>query len=277
MASKVSATPESCPVNWPADAPRAQVVMTEGPGQSATWHLTEPMTIVGWGGASTLQPDDRSMSKMQCLLVHTGRHLLLRDLHSPNPTRLNGERTSIAALSDGDRISMGQTTLTVHLESTGVPEPDPGHDALSMPGRLELADTASAEKAVLEKAVTLLGRRESLDIYLEDTAISPAHAVIFPFNNRPMIRDLGSRTGFEVNGGLRTFCLLNDGDRLHVGPFEVNVRLEAWPDEIPSAASAPPTESDTPPKEPLADSPPPAPEPAPAEGLAALRGTAHLP
>jgi hypothetical protein len=262
VSSRSSPTAEQYFVTMPAHAPHAAITLEEGPGDTTRWEITEPVTIIGWGGASTLVLSDKHMSKVQCLIVHTGRYLLLRDLHSPKPTDLNGERAFIAVLADGDRISVGNTTLAVHLENGPTGDADQNGNPMRLPGALELQDTVSPEKAVIDKAVTVLGRREDLDIYLDDASISPAHAVVFHFDNRPMVRDLGSRSGVEVNGELQVLSPLNEGDLLKVGPFEVKVHIVDWPapttnaeHEAPAEPSPPP--ADQPPADqPVADEPP---------------------
>ncbi|UCG34153.1 MAG: FHA domain-containing protein [Phycisphaerales bacterium] len=238
-------------MSMPAHAPHAAITLEEGPGEATRWEITEPVTIVGWGGASTLILSDKHMSKVQCLIIHTGRHLLLRDLHSPKPTHLNGERAFIAVLADGDRISIGNTTLAMHIEDGPTGNSDQNDNPMRLPGAIELQDTVSPEKAVLDKAVTVLGRREDLDIYLDDAAISPAHAVVFHFDGRPMVRDLGSRSGVDVNGQSEVLSSLSEGDLLKVGPFEVKVHLDNWPAPETAAAHEAPDE----PPPPMADQP----------------------
>jgi pSer/pThr/pTyr-binding forkhead associated (FHA) protein len=240
VASESNPQAEAPPVALPPSAPTVRIFSNRSDQAPAEWKLTEPAAIVGWGANCDLVLDDKTMSKMQCLVVNTAREVLLRDLHSPVPTLLNDEPTSFAVLSDGDRISVGDTTLTVHIESAPTGGADPKRDPLKLPGRLVLEDTVSPEKAVLEKAVTLLGRRESLDIHLDDSEVSPAHAAIFHCADRPMFFDLRSRKGSTINHRPQRLCPLNEGDLLRMGPFEVKVRLRGWPKADSQPASPPP-------------------------------------
>lgn len=218
-----------CRTALPDGAPRVRVSATEN-GQEHSWDLTDPVTLIGWGEPCFLKLEDKSISKVQCLLVNTGNAVLLRDLHSPKPTRLNGEPVSLAELADGNVIAVGKVELTVHIDPAKPARRAGKTSPTKMPGTIVLVDTQSSEQAVLDKAVCLVGRREKLDVPLDDAEVSPAHAAIFHFAGRPMILDLASRKGITVNGQAVACRELRSNDQLHVGPFEVVVQLNGWKD-----------------------------------------------
>ncbi len=66
-----------------------------------------------------------------------------------------------------------------------------------------------------------LGRSSSNEVVLHNTSISRHHCTIERAGDRWKIRDLQSRHGFKINGVRRTEAILEDGDRLHVGPYEL--------------------------------------------------------
>lgn len=82
--------------------------------------LTAAVTTIGRDEACTIVVDDAGASRKhaEIRITHDGPHsqLILRDLGSTNGTFLNGEQVGSEELRDGDRITLGRTHLTVHLE-----------------------------------------------------------------------------------------------------------------------------------------------------------------
>ena len=61
--------------------------------------------------------DEKSVSKMHCILVKTDGLLFVRDLDSTNGTKVNGQRISRGALLPGDKLSFANERFRVHLGS----------------------------------------------------------------------------------------------------------------------------------------------------------------
>jgi pSer/pThr/pTyr-binding forkhead associated (FHA) protein len=73
-----------------------------------------------------------------------------------------------------------------------------------------------------------IGRAESADIRIDDTAVSREHAVIRHNGDRWTVEDCGSRNGTRVNDArIPNFvsCALRDGDRLMIGRLTLRVAL----------------------------------------------------
>ncbi len=86
-----------------AEVPLVKAVTTVGRDQSADITLDDP-------GASRRHAELR--------ISHDGPHLqvVVRDLGSTNGTYLNGDQVGTEQLQEGDRLTMGRTTMTFHLE-----------------------------------------------------------------------------------------------------------------------------------------------------------------
>ena len=162
----------------PEGAPSVRLSATDD-GQEKSWDLTDPVTLLGWGESCAVKLIDTTMSKVQCLIVNTGTAVLLRDVHSPKPTLLDGEPVTFSTLSDGQVIRTGKIDLTVHVSSSQDQSDADAKEALRMLGSVTLKDTQTSKYAKLHNAVCLIGRRQNLDVPLEDSEISPAHAAIF--------------------------------------------------------------------------------------------------
>ena len=92
--------------------------------------LCRPVTVVGRSPRlCDLQLEDKSVSKMHCVLVKTDGLVYMRDLGSTNGTRVNGQRVLRGALLPGDRISFSGSVFDVHLApDTDEPDSDPDVD-----------------------------------------------------------------------------------------------------------------------------------------------------
>src|SRR5688572_5474264 len=69
-------------------------------------------------------------------------------------------------------------------------------------------------------AITL-GRSSTADIILHHTAISRHHCTFEPSGEHWRRRDHQSRHGLKINGVRRSEAILADGDRIHIGPYEL--------------------------------------------------------
>ncbi|WP_284207443.1 FHA domain-containing protein, partial [Chitiniphilus shinanonensis] len=73
---------------------------------------------------------------------------------------------------------------------------------------------------------TTVGRRPSNDIQIENLAVSGEHAMFNRVGRDVFIEDLGSTNGTLVNGKPVQRQLLNDGDEIVVGKYQ----LKFWQD-----------------------------------------------
>ena len=78
---------------------------------------------------------------------------------------------------------------------------------------------------VLKRFRTIVGRRNA-DVCVEDPDISRQHAVIERYDQRYLIRDLGSTNGTWVNGRRIEVEILCPGDVVQLGGTRFLFRLE---------------------------------------------------
>lgn len=85
-------------------------------------NLQTAVTLLGRDASAGITIDDPGISRRhaEIRVSHDGPHLqvLIRDAGSTNGTFLNGDSIGTEELSDGDRITMGRTTLVFHLDRT---------------------------------------------------------------------------------------------------------------------------------------------------------------
>jgi pSer/pThr/pTyr-binding forkhead associated (FHA) protein len=73
--------------------------------------LTPPSVVIGRGAEADLRLPDTGVSRRHVELHVDDEAVTLVDLRSTNGTSVNGRRVERTVLSDGDRISLGGSTL----------------------------------------------------------------------------------------------------------------------------------------------------------------------
>lgn len=86
-----------------------------GRDQGREYVLVEGETTVGRGIDNEVILADVSVSRRHLRVLRDGDSLQLRDAGSGNGTLVNGRRVHAVALSDGDRIELGETVLVVRV------------------------------------------------------------------------------------------------------------------------------------------------------------------
>jgi two-component system, NtrC family, response regulator GlrR len=83
------------------------------------------------------------------------------------------------------------------------------------------------------KERAIVGTHSSSDFVLKDDTISRFHCEIDPSGKRPLIRDLGSRNGTQVNGVSVVGAHLRDGSLIRLGRTELRFELRSDPVTLP--------------------------------------------
>lgn len=81
-----------------------------------TYPLSIGSTVIGRGDQANLRLPDVGISRRHARLDYDGAQVVLTDLGSTNGSMVNGQRISAVALSPGDMIQIGTTTLTFRVD-----------------------------------------------------------------------------------------------------------------------------------------------------------------
>ncbi len=73
----------------------------------------------------------------------------------------------------------------------------------------------------IDKGRVTIGRRPGSDIHLDDPSVSKEHAVIQTVGNDHIFEDLGSTNGSTINGGRIAKHILQNGDVIDVGAYQI--------------------------------------------------------
>lgn len=110
---------------FPAAPPRPRATAARGPRawlelDGRRFPLTAAVTTLGRDPSADIVLDDPGVSRRhaEVRISNDGPHLqvVVRDLGSTNGTYLNGDQVGSEELRDGDRLTMGRSTLTFHLD-----------------------------------------------------------------------------------------------------------------------------------------------------------------
>ncbi len=228
----------------PPSAPRVRLTTGVGTAEQKTWNLRRPVTLIGSRPRAHIVIQNNEVSKAHCVIVNTAQNVLLRDLVSRTGTSCNGQKIDLVPLGDGDVVTVGPARVQVAVQQAE-PLEDKTESGLIFEDPTKLAvpivmqRTDAPDRWELDRSVIVIGRREGADVRLDHEDVSLAHAIIFHIAGRPVIFDLGSRTGTIINGQREVIGPLAGGDTLRFGAFELTVHLdEAKPVEPAAAGSA---------------------------------------
>lgn len=225
------------PVLTPAE-PRLRLSLSAAGGQTVC-ETGQAVTLIGSRRDCHLPVNDPNVSKVHCAVLHTGHGFLACDLCSRGGTYLNAAAIRVAPLRAGDRLQVGTVAVDVAAgeQVAGVPadnsiQGDEQSDSLGLRvdgNTLHLfggEDTSGADLVDLTVSAALLGRRSTCDVIANTPDVSLVHAVIFAYHNRPVIADLGSRSGTLLNGQRVHLAWLRDGDDLDIGGHGLRIRCD---------------------------------------------------
>ncbi len=92
-----------------------------GPLAGKSWHLTEPVSLIGRNLGCHVRIDDTHVSRVQCELIAAPYGIHMRNIGQRNPTRINNVSREEAHLQPGDVLSFAGLSFIV--EQADGPEP----------------------------------------------------------------------------------------------------------------------------------------------------------
>lgn len=191
-----------------AQAPRARLSATLR-DKALSCDVSRPVTLLGSRRDCPLCLDDPNVSSVHCAVVNTGAELLVLDLCSRGGVQINSTKIDVAALRPGDQLQVGPLPLLLEFEQ----EPPVAPQRSPLP----LALTIRGERIEPSAWPFLVGRRKSCHLTIDTPDVSLVHAFLFLLNGRPVIFDVGSRSGVFRNDRRVTLAELHDGDQIRIG------------------------------------------------------------
>ena len=107
----LSSVPSTAPAPRAGSGPSAYLVVISGPSFGEMYKLKVDRTVLGRGDRTDIRVLDDGVSREHSAIERDGGKLVLVDLRSTNGTFCNGDRVGRHELKDGDKISIGATTI----------------------------------------------------------------------------------------------------------------------------------------------------------------------
>lgn len=204
----------------PPGAPRLRLRTVTGTLREAV--TDQPVLLIGSRRDCAIPLAGNEVSAVHAAVVNTGREVVLVDLCSRTGVAVNRQNTLLSRLAPGDTVTIGEYRLAVEpLDGGSAASAQPG-DQASAPSatlRLRIAD----HERVVESMPAVIGRRKACHVTLDTPDTSLAHALVFTIDDRPVVFDVGSRSGTYLNGQRITLAWLKGGDRLGIGGETIEV------------------------------------------------------
>jgi ABC-type multidrug transport system ATPase subunit/predicted component of type VI protein secretion system len=179
-------------------------------------------------GSAVWTPDDRVVSAQHAKIVRLDEGYVVMDLESTNGTFVNGHRVERALLQTGDVVGLGAGGPEIRVQILTPELADRGSLAtVVIPNFAELASRSSATSLIreipLDRPALSLGRGPEAEVVLDSPIVSKLHARLEREGDQLVLLDLGSANGTYFNGRRVDRAALAAGDRVVVGPFELEL------------------------------------------------------
>ncbi len=204
-----------------AGAPRLRVRAGCGDKQLVT---DRPVQLIGSRRDCSLPLTGDEVSSVHAALLNDGRCAVLLDLCSRTGLKLNGAPVTIARVLPGDRITLGGFELTVEADDERTAEAAQSRDRTLPTPPAALALLSGEQEHAIAALPAIIGRRNACRVVLDTPDTSLVHTLLWMMNDRPIVFDLGSRSGTILNGERVALAWLRDGDELRVGGEALTVR-----------------------------------------------------
>jgi ABC-type multidrug transport system ATPase subunit len=237
-ASPVTAPPSVPPPRAAPPVPlspgsKLRLTFLSGSRQGSFLDLAGSVIHIGRAAGNTVwTPDDRMVSAQHAKIVRLEDGYVLMDLESTNGTLLNGQRVERASLSHGDVVALGAGGPEVRIEVLAPARAARASQAtVVIPHFADLAGRRAAAAFLrdvpLDRDFITIGRGEDVDLRLDSPIVSRTHARVERHDGALAIVDLGSSNGTYIGSRRVERAALAPGDRIVVGPFQIEVTTAA--------------------------------------------------
>jgi thioredoxin reductase (NADPH) len=157
--------------------------------------------------------DGEELSRIHFIIERRGIFNVLIDNKSTNGTFVNRVPVTEATLRPGDQVNVGTHVILVREASA------------TQAGFRFVVEWKGVEGSVqvFQRSTLLLGRHNSCHIQLNEPAVAAVHAELEHRPDGIWITDRSADAGIHVNGLRVVKQQLQDGDRIRIRPFEIEV------------------------------------------------------
>lgn len=198
----------------PALPPGHLPITLRAPGLSRvkSCPVIKPVTLIGSRRDCDFSIAHPDVSKVHCVLVHTGGAAFVCDLRSRCGTFVNDGFAQLSELQPGASLRVGSVAIEVEFGAADAVA-KAWAAALDAPSLRLHGET----EHVIAQSAAVIGRRNTCDVTIDAPDVSLAHALLLMLDGRPALCDLGSRSGTHLNGEQVSLAWLCDGDEIRIG------------------------------------------------------------
>src|SRR5262249_23099145 len=202
-----------------------------------------PFVLVGRDQRNDLVLAHQAVSRRHAYLQLVGGRLFCLDLKSRFGVRLGGEHKPCGWLGSGPLTLL---PYELHLDAPRPPArpaplPRRRRDAEGLPELALETHSGGVQRGRwrMPGALALAGQHPACKLHFIHPTVSAFHCAWVRTPGGLWVIDLLSRAGVQVNGAAVRWTRLEDGDRVQVGQYEVQVRVKSPGAARPPAGPAP--------------------------------------
>ncbi len=223
-----------------------RLIMRRGPQAGKVFDLEGEIVTVGSGMKNGIVILDNDVSREHCRLIRVMADYELHDLNSVRGTFVGGQRLKSGwLLKPGNMIELGDNITLEYERAPASVELDKLHTssapkhidkptAQSHPYLVITAGPKSGEVYPLEKETIRIGRDQTNDITVANSAISRFHLILRWKDNAYEVEDQGSTNGTALNGAVLETKVpqgVHSNDVINVAAT-VELRFTWQPDDV---------------------------------------------
>jgi pSer/pThr/pTyr-binding forkhead associated (FHA) protein len=198
-----------------------------------SFEFDQPFVLVGSCSGADLRLDHSVVSRRQVYVQLIGGRLFGVHLSSRTPTLWGTVAQSSGWLDANTPVSFGPFTLkaTDMIAPVG-PRPSIPVNPLAAashpgpPATLELLNSSSGKRVVLDRTLTLVGNAPICKVRMNSSRVSSVHCGLVRTGGGLLVVDLASREGVKVNGTLMRAALLGPGDVIDIGGRQLQMTYD---------------------------------------------------
>ena len=229
-----------------------RLIMRRGPQPGKVFDLEGEIVTVGSGMKNGIIIQDNDVSREHCRLIRVMADYELHDLNSVRGTFVSGQRLKAGwLLKPGNVIELGDNVTLEYerapakieltkLSTQSAPKHIEKPTAQSHPYLVATAGMKIGEVFALEGETVRIGREQTNDIVISNSAISRVHLVLRWKDNAYEVEDQGSTNGTAVNGTVlepKVPQPIHSNDVINVAAT-IELRFTWQPDDVKNESEA---------------------------------------
>lgn len=229
-----------------------RLIMRRGPQPGKIFDLEGEIVTVGSGMKNGIIIQDNDVSREHCRLIRVMADYELYDLNSNRGTFVSGQRLKTGwLLKPGNVIELGENVTLEYerapakveltkLNTQSAPRHTDKPTAQSHPYLVATAGMKIGEVFALESETVRIGREQTNEIVISNSAISRVHLILRWKDNAYEVEDQGSTNGTAINGNVLQANVpqpIHSNDIINIAAT-IELRFTWQPDDVKNETEA---------------------------------------